>query len=282
MSIAICTITINLSDLAAESAGELLIRVLSAKLLRIRSFQIIVPGGDSHSMPWSIDFGFKPSEKLPSMLTAEREAKGGRYTTLANRDQYPGCSALCSEVVAKTKLMRREASDYRQRNFTDEIMWKLWGESCVYSQSTSGLVEGNWYLREKLYYCEDREPLLTILCSMSTEPRPALLVHFNIFSHAWSFFDSRFDVSAKGFEKKCDLTTERRNAENVATALGEFVFTFPQATLEWLIEREHSPDLSGFIPEELQKRFGLPAQPKRVKDTPGFNQDAKDTDLTSR
>ena len=270
MSIAICTITINLSDLAAERAGELLIRMLSAKLLRIRSLQIIVPGGDSYSMPWSIDFGFKPSEKLPSMLNAERETKGGRYTTLANRDRYPDCSALCSEVVAKTELMKREASDYQQRNFTDEIMWKLWGESCVCSQSTAGLLEGNWYLREKLYYCEDREPLLTALCSMSTEPKPVLVVHFNIFSHAWSFFDSQFNVSTKGFEKKGDLTVERRNAENLATTLGEFVFTFAEATFEWLIEREHSPDLSGFIPEELQKRFGLPVQPKRVKDAPGF------------
>jgi len=69
---------------------------------------------------------------------------------------------------------------------------------------------------------------------------------------------------------KSNLQAERRNAEILAEAVANVILANSQATIEWVIDREGQPDLSGFIPDELRQRLGEPRVPRAVCDTPAF------------
>src|SRR5438034_11464745 len=69
---------------------------------------------------------------------------------------------------------------------------------------------------------------------------------------------------------KSNLQAERRNADTVADAVANVIIVTPQATVEWVIDREGEPDFSGFIPDELRQRLGEPKVFHLVCDTPVF------------
>ena len=77
-----------------------------------------------------------------------------------------------------------------------------------------------------------------------------------------------FNAASKEWVTKSDLRAEAENARRLAETMSNYVRRFPDAEIEWEMEREHRPDVSGFLPSEFEAGLGPPNRPRRVKDLP--------------
>jgi len=244
------------------------------KFVSPRSAELHLPGRAVHRFPWSIDFGVGHLEPLPAILPGEVLRDTG-FTHL-EEGPMPFPANRRDAVLRQIQEFRcRAVQDCeRQEQPTDDLLLRFWGLCKIACLEAEALFE-DWVLRQK-FESGEIEPICKVGCTFGAKPEEHFGLSLGIRTRVWSHYSS-YDRLKEVPILKSNLQAERRSAEILADAVANVILADSRATIEWVIDREGQPDLSGFIPDELRQRLGEPRVPRAVCDTPAFSAQSKKT-----
>jgi len=250
---------------------SLLDRVLSSfcnEFVSPRSAELHLPGREVHRFPWSLDYGVGHLEPLPGILPGELLRDTGFSHLAEGPTPFPANRR--DEVLKQIQRFRSKAvQDYeRQDQVTDDLLFRFWGPCKIACLEGDSLCE-DWVLRQKLE-SGALEPVCRVACTFGTKPEEWFGLSLGIRTSVWTRYSS-YDRLKQMPILKSNLQAECRNADILAEAVANVILATPQATVQWVIDREGEPDLSGFIPDELRQRLGEPKVFHLVCDTPAFS-----------
>lgn len=266
-------------EVSVEEADveALLNRVLSSfcnEFVSPRSAELHLPGREVHRFPWSLDYAVGDLEPLPAILPGEVLRPTG--LTHLEEGPTPFPANRRDDVLKQIQQFRCKAvrDCQREQRGADDLLFRFWGP-CKIACLEGGVLGEDWVLRQKLESGEI-EPVCRVACSFGTKPAESFGLSLGIRTRVWSRYSS-YDRLKEMPILKSNLQAERRNAEILAEAVANVILANPQATIEWVIDREGQPDLSGFIHDELRQRLGEPRVSRAVCDTPAFTLLSKQT-----
>ena len=261
-------VEVGIGEADVESLLERVLSSFCSELVSPRSAELHLPGREVHRFPWSLDYGVGPLEPLPAILPGEVLRNTG--LTHLEESETPFPANRRDDVLKQIQQFRCKAvRDYqREQRVTDDLLFRFWGPCKIACLAGGSLCE-DWVLRQQLESGET-EPVGRVACSFGTKPEESFSLSLGIRTNVWSRYSS-YDRLKQMPILKSNLQAERRNAEILADAVANVILANSQATIEWVIDREGQPDLSGFIHEELRQRLGEPRAARAVCDTPAFS-----------
>jgi len=265
MGIASASFTIIIRDENPLVLAEGFLGTFGSEFLQPKSIEIHLPGRRVEKVKGSIDAGvFWGKDSLPAKLPGETFVAGTEFTTLERPGDWLALPRDLPHIMQRLREYSEESAQLwrSKQTIDDDVFWMFWGLCRV----ASGPAQGGYFLRQQLQSAKRLEPILRISSHLSQNPRPEFTIKFFTRSFVWSDFTSSFDAERQQWIAKPQLQSERENAVSLAEAVGSFVRRYNDAEVEWSHEKEHSPDLRGSVPSELQARLGPPQTPRRVKD----------------
>jgi len=248
--------------------AEELLRGLYSRFLQPKSMEIRLPGRRLEKFDGSIDgkliWG---KDALPERLPGEKLIKDTDFTTLENPAEGLSIPRDLPQIVERLRAYSGESAELwkTKQALDDDVFWTFWGLCRIRQISADGRPKEGHVLRQQLSQAQCLEPILRVLCHLTYHPRPYLMVSLLIHSFVWSRYTSTFDTASQEWVVKSESQPEFENAGRLAETISEYIRRFPDAEIEWEIEKEHAPNLTGFLPSEFEARLGLPNSPKRVK-----------------
>jgi hypothetical protein len=279
MKVATASFRFRLSGPGVEDAAGQLLTTFVPALVRPKSMElqlVRLSGGlpaevSRHKFPGSVDGDVSWAESwgLP-LLPGEQPAAAG-YTWLtddgAGLTRPQDFAPVLDRVAAFRELAQRHQASREARRAW--VVWTFWGLTRVcYPLPSGGLGEG-WFLRERLERHDTLVPILRFICQFGADPQGPFDWRVQTHSHLWSLYSSRHDGRRRAWVKKEDGAAPEHNAKQLVRALGAWLLRFPGATFSWEVEREHSPDLCGRVPELIGQLFGPPHAQHQVAAIPG-------------
>ena len=261
-------VEVGIEEADVESLLDRVLNSFCNEFVSPRSAELHLPGREVHRFPWSLDYGVGRLEPLPAILPGEVLRNTG--LTHLEEGETPFPANRRDDVLKQIQEFRCKAvSDYqREQRVTDDLLFRFWGPCKIACLEGDSLCE-DWVLRQKLESGEI-EPVCKVACSFGTMPAESFGLSLGIRTSVWSRYSS-YDRLKEMPILKSNLQAERRNAEVLADAVANVILANSRATIEWVIDREGQPDLSGFIHEELRQRLGEPRVARAVWDTPVFS-----------
>lgn len=237
----------------------------SSKFLQPKSLEIRLPGRRMEKVKGSIDEGiFYGKDSLPATLPGEKFFEGTEFTTLERPDEWLSLPRDIPSILERFREFSDESAQLWRSNqaMDDDVFWTCWG-LCRVSNDTP---QTEYFLRQQLISAECLEPILRVTSHISRYPRQEFILRFFTRSFVWSQYTSRFNVELEEWIPKPQWKHERKNAAMFAEAIRGFLNRHTSIEVEWCHDQEHSPDLRGFVPQELEVRLGPPQTPRNVKD----------------
>ncbi len=242
---------------------------LNEGFLMPKSMQVqLVGSGSSEKIGRSVDGECVwPKDELPAVLPGEQEVLGTQFTALENPNEWLTVPRDTPRVVERLRAHSERSAQLREskKAFDDDVFWTFWGLTKIVYSFEGSTPKADYFLREKLPRAGTLEPVLRVIGHVTHKPRPYVCVSLLIRGFVWSHYTSDFDKARQDWIRKTDLRLAQENARLLAETLSGFVRRYPDAEIEWETEQEHTPDLRGFIPSELQARIGPPKTPQRVR-----------------
>jgi hypothetical protein len=223
--------------------------------------EVHLPGIEVYRFPWSLDREVGKYEPLPMLFPGE-QAGDSEFTRFI--PQEAAARPDRNAIIAKVQEFQSKATAEQRED--DNVLLKFWGPSCVF-RAVGEQTQKEWLFRQALPW-GSRVPICEPSCIVLNAPEEEVLLSIYIESTVWSIY--RWDGKCPVLKE--NVHTERKNAQLFADLISEIMSAYPEGLIEWQIEREHDPDLSGFIPEELEKKFGRQGRSVLVRETPGFTQ----------
>jgi hypothetical protein len=248
-----------------------MLRVLTDRWVRPLSLQVYVPGhADAKrpdtfaKLPGSLD-GPRPTTKPDGerLFPGERLLENAGVTALEPSGSLPAWPRDLDETVDLVRQFLQRADRLRKLG-ADPHAWvygSFWGNTRIVVPAAGDLTTC-WALREQI--CFSNANVFELIAGFSFEAEAAsdlhaedtFSFHFSTYSHIWSHYEPRFDVARDAWPLKADLTAARKNAQIVAATIAELIRSAPAVEFAWDFDREHSPDVAGDLPEELNRRLG--------------------------
>ncbi len=248
-----------------------MLHVLADRWVRPQSLQVYVPGhadaerADTFAkLPGSLD-GPRPTIKPDGerLFPGERLLENAGVTVLEPSELLPAWPRDLDAAVGLVRQFVKRADQLRASG-ADPHAWiygDFWGNTRIVVPAAGDLTTC-WALRERI--CFSNANVFELIADFSFEAERTSDMHaedtftFHLcnFSHIWSHYEPRFDVARDAWPLKSDLTAARENARIAAAAIAELVRSAPATEFAWDYELEHSPDVAGDLPEELNRRLG--------------------------
>ncbi len=268
MGIASASFTITIRDENPLILVENLLPFLASRFLQPKSAEIHLPGRQFVKVEGSIDSGvFWGKHDLPSQLPGESVDPATGFTTLDKPESWLTIPRDLSRIMDLLREYSEESSRLWKAKVTtdDDVFFAFWGLCRLILPSQATTQNEGLVLRQQLSQARRLEPVLRITSHLVQHPRRELSLRLFTRSFVWSRYTSEFEAVKQDWIAKPQLQSERDNARLLAQAFTSFVLQYPNAEVEWEQEHQHSPDLSGFVPLELQARLGPTTTPQRVR-----------------
>ena len=245
--------------------AENLLRHLSIHFLQAKSVEIHGHHGlESEKLPGSVDGDlFWGRHSLPQRLAGEVMIEGTDFTTLNKPDEGLTIPGDIPRIVERLQFFSDHINRVWKTNqdIRPSVFWTFWG-LCKLEENFEGTMpKCGWFLRERLRVTNVWNPIVRVTCDLIQQPKPYFIFSLIIRSFAWSRYTSDLDRATGKWGTKPDSKLEFKNAWLLAETISGFVRQYPEAEFEWEMEQEHTPDLTGFLPSEIEARLG---PPKRI------------------
>lgn len=272
MGIASASFTFYIRDAEPLVLAEELLRCFDDGFLQAKSMEIHLPGTKLlEKLDGSIDGNLVwVRDALPARLPGEKLLDGTEFTTLQNPAEGLSIPGDLPRIMKRLRTLSEESSElWKTKQIPDDDAYcTFWGACRIVRVADEGKLKEVQVLRQQLHRAQRLEPILRVICHLTHHPRPYLMMTLLTHSFVWSRYTSTFDAAKQDWVAKSDLQAEAENARRLAETMSNYVRQFPDAEIEWEMEREHRPDVSGFLPAEFEARLGPKNNPKRVKDLP--------------
>lgn len=272
MGTASASFTFYLNDIEPLPLAEELLRCFESRFLQAKSMEFRLPGTRLlEKLEGSIDGNlFWVRDALPTRLPGEELLDGTEFTTLQNSAEGLSVPGDLPRIMKRLRTLSEESSElWKTKQIPDDDAYcTFWGLCRIVQPCDNQCLREVHVLRQRLFQTEHLEPVLRVICHLTHHPRPYLMMTLLTHSFVWSRYTSIFDAANKDWVAKSNLLAEAENARRLAETMSNYVRRFPDAKIEWEMERQHRPDVSGFLPSEFEARLGPPNCPKKVRDLP--------------
>lgn len=248
------SLVVSFRELEGLSFASTLLDLFSAEFVIPRSAEIHLPGREVHRFRWSLDYDVPFAAPLPTIFAGEVFDAQSKLSHIEDLTANLRKKQI-SEIKERLHEFRSRAEDdYRtKKQASDDVHLTFWGPSRIGYLEGGSLAEG-WFLRQEVIPGRF-EPICRVNCDFGSLPQEEFVITLRFTSDLWSCY-KRFNQREGTPVRKSAFIAERHNAIQLARIFESLIQAVPKATVQWGVQVDGHPDLSGFVRDEFRKGIG--------------------------